>query len=233
MLLAEAFTRILNEYPRAMSETYKGHGVADFLRKDIPDLVRRVGEIPAEFEVEGSPGKGQWNRCPWVAILDPLITDTAQKGYYVVYLFREDFSGFYLSLNQGVTDLRRIYKSGAKDALRARASDFRARLPKERGPLSIVEIDLRSSTSANFSSDYEAGNILSVFYSSSQVLSESSLVEDLRRVFDLYNQLSDTESVPVGTIGAEDDEQDNPFIEDYALFRLHKRIERNASLSKS
>jgi len=105
MLLTEAFAKIQNEYPKALKESFKGHPLAAFLRNELPDLVRRVGEIPADFKIEGSPGKGQWNRCPWVAILDPLVTDTAQKGYYVVYLFREDFSGFYLSLNQGVTDM--------------------------------------------------------------------------------------------------------------------------------
>ena len=56
-------------------------------------------------------------------------------------------------------------------------------------------------------------------------------MEDLHQALGLYNVLSDTENLQIGTIGAEEDEQDNKFIEDYALFRQHKRIERNARLS--
>lgn len=231
MLLSEAFVRVIKEYPQALTESFRAHALANFLRRDLPELVRRVGAVPADFEVEGSPGKGQWNRCPWVAVLDPLVTDTAQKGYYVVYLFREDFSGFYLSLNQGVTDVRRIYKADAKSALRARAVDFRARLPNERGKIYLETIDLRPSSAANFSTDYEAGNIVASFYNASESLGESSLVEDLQQALGMYNLLSETESVPVGTIGVEEDELNNKFIEDYAAFRQHKRIERNARLS--
>jgi 5-methylcytosine-specific restriction protein A len=231
VLLTDALKKILNEYPRALSETFKRHPLAAFLRKDLPESIRRIAEIPAEFEIEGSAGQGQWTRCPWIAVLDPLVTDTAQKGYYVVYLFREDFSGFYLSLNQVVTDVRKIYKTDAKSALRARASDFRARLPKERGCMTLETIDLRPSSSSNYSADYEAGNILSVFYDASETLSESALVDDLRQALGHYSLLSETENIAVGTIGVEEDEQNNPFIEDYSAFRQHKRIERNSRLS--
>jgi 5-methylcytosine-specific restriction enzyme A len=231
MLLKEAFVKVLTEYPKAVGEVFEGHSLAAFVRKDLPELTRRVGEIPSDCKITGSPGQGQWNKCPWVAVLDPLVTDTAQKGYYVVYLFREDFSGFYLSLNQGVTDVRRIYKADTKSALRARASDFRARLPKERGRVAIEAIDLKPSSHSNYSADYEAGNIVSTFYDATEPLSESQLVSDLREALRLYNLLSESESIPIGTIGAEDDEQGNKFIEDYTAFRQHKRIERNARLS--
>ena len=48
---------------------------------------------------------------------------------------------------------------------------------------------------------------------------------------ELYAQLSYKESLPIGTIRTEDDEQDNSVIEDYAAFRLHKRIERSPALA--
>lgn len=50
-----------------------------------------VGEQP--FIVEGSVGKGNWAETPWIAIFDPLVRESAQQGYYVVYLFRPDGSG--------------------------------------------------------------------------------------------------------------------------------------------
>ena len=50
---------------------------------------------------------------------DRLITDTARQGFYIVYLFRSDLSGVYLSLNQGVTSIRDVYGADAKKLLRS------------------------------------------------------------------------------------------------------------------
>jgi hypothetical protein len=41
-------------------------------------------EFPAasgsDYIVEGSAGQGQWVRCPWVAVFDPIVTDSAERG---------------------------------------------------------------------------------------------------------------------------------------------------------
>src|SRR5262245_52158871 len=44
---------------------------------------------------------------PWIAVLDPDITTTAQEGLYIVYLYRVDLSRIYLSMNQGATQHQR------------------------------------------------------------------------------------------------------------------------------
>ena len=49
---------------------------------------------------------GNWAQLPWIAIFNPKITKSAQSGYYIVYLFREDMKGVYISLNQGVTEYK-------------------------------------------------------------------------------------------------------------------------------
>jgi 5-methylcytosine-specific restriction protein A len=194
-------------------------------------LIRQIAQVPGEFLIEGSAGQGQWARSPWIAILDPLVSDSAQRGYYIVFLYREDFSGFYLSLNQGVTDVRRIYGAAVKGALKTRARDLRSRLGVILNRFSEVEMDLRPASQANFSADYEAGNILSRFYPSEKVPDDSVLIEDLSAMLELYSQLSYKENLSVGTIGIEDDEQNNTFIEDYTAFRQHKRIERNPAIA--
>ena len=35
--------------------------------------------------------------------MDKNITQSTQYGLYMVYLFKRDMTGFYLSLNQGIT----------------------------------------------------------------------------------------------------------------------------------
>jgi 5-methylcytosine-specific restriction enzyme A len=231
MQLCEAFKRVLNDYPGSKAKAFAGNSLANFIREEVPELIRATPEFPPEFAVDSSAGQGQWARSPWVAVLDPLVTGSAQQGYYVVYLFREDFTGLYLSLNQGVTDVRKIYGAGVKNALKTRANDFRSRLTDIPKTFGSLEIDLRPSSPSNYSADYEAGNIIAKFYDAADLPVDSVLTDDLRLMLELYGALSYKENFSVGTIGAEDDEQNNNFIEDYAAFRQHKRIERNPSLA--
>jgi MrcB-like, N-terminal domain len=65
-----------------------------------------------------SIGQGNCAKVPWIAFLDARETDSTQRGVYPVYLFREDASGFYLVLGQGVTDPKReLGTAGAQVAL--------------------------------------------------------------------------------------------------------------------
>src|SRR5207249_11126879 len=58
-----------------------------------------------------------------------------------------------------------------------------------------------------------------------------SLIEDMHAMLRLYEMLAF--SVGEGSNATlEPEEQDNEFIEDYAAFRIHRRIERNSSLAK-
>jgi MrcB-like, N-terminal domain len=53
-------------------------------------------------------------------------TDSTQRGVYPVYLFREDASGFYLVLGQGVTEPKReLGTAGAQLALADKAAQLR------------------------------------------------------------------------------------------------------------
>ena len=236
MALKEAIERVLADYPTARAELFKGHKLAEFLRHDFPDVLRPlIKELSAadgsDYIVEGSAGQGQWVRCPWVAVFDPIVTDSAERGFYPVYLFREDFTGLYLTFNQGVTDVREQYKARVKEALKTRAADFRTRLGSDTRPFTTDAIDLRRSSSTNYSADYEAGNIVAKFYAAASVPDERVLKDDLRAMLALYDVLASSVGEAAST-GVEPEEQDNEFIENYAAFRLHRRIERNPVLAQ-
>lgn len=168
-----------------------------------------------------------------MAVFDPLITDTAQRGYYPVYLFREDFTGAYLSLNQGVTEVKHRYHAGAKDALVARATDFRARLGSLPRGFSSANIDLRPSASSNNSAFYESGNICSVFYDAARLPDEGSFVNDLTAILKAYATISDTDP-DLSSAAVEGDEPPtgDEFDEDHTRFKAHRRLERNPTVSK-
>ena len=74
--------------------------------------------------VRPSVGQGNWAACPWIAVLDPRVTTTTQEGVYPVVLIREDLTGLYVTIAQGVTKLKRERgQRDAYEALRQRAGD--------------------------------------------------------------------------------------------------------------
>jgi 5-methylcytosine-specific restriction protein A len=182
---------------------------------------------------KGSAGQGNWAKGPWVGIFNPIVTTGAQRGYYPVYLFREDMHGVYLSLNQGVTEAKEHYKADAKTALRARASNFRALLGGQIDRFPELTIDLAPSSPSNDTAFYEAGNICAIYYQADALPAEGALVDDLKAMLGLYEALITGETRSDSALAdAEDDAPPGLDYEDATRFRLHKRIERRASLAK-
>jgi len=210
----------------------KRNPLANFVRTSFRDTVAGVicsSEI--RYVIKGSVGQGQWARGPWVGIFSPLVTASAQKGYYPVYLFREDLEGVYLSLNQGMTDAVAKYRSDAKTALRAKSYNFRAMLGGEWASFPLIEIDLAPSAASNPTAFYQVGNVCAKYYPTGSLPSENELVSDLRQMVALYGRLYELETL--SDVASEESQIDVPLIfEDAGKFRLHTRIERNAKLTQ-
>ena len=91
----------INAKIEVYDEPFKGHPVAKLIREDLPNSFRILIDNPKKYEIKGSSGLGRWAIVPWISFLNKEITSTPQDGYYVVLLFKEDMSGFNLSLNFG------------------------------------------------------------------------------------------------------------------------------------
>ncbi|WP_158825727.1 MrcB family domain-containing protein [Mucilaginibacter lacusdianchii] len=215
-ILKEPLISYLTEKRNAFS----GNQLANKLRNEFPNAIQDIIIDKARYKVVGSPGKGNWTECPWIAILDKLITETPQSGYYPVFLFKADMTGVYLSLNQGVTEIKDNYKRDSKNVLKLRALDFRAKL--DISPQDLLEIDLQSNTSN--AKLYEAGNIVAKYYPVNALPNLEKLKADLFRFINLYEELTfnDTQLNEESTLSAVEKKQ----------YRLHFRIERNTSISK-
>jgi len=48
-------------------------------------------------------GSGRLAKCPYIVLMDKRITSKPTYGIYIVIIFKEDMSGFYLMINQGVS----------------------------------------------------------------------------------------------------------------------------------
>ena len=228
MSLRVALELILQEYPNASKRPFAKDSVASFISGEVPEIIRSLIKNP-RYLVNGSAGKGRWARVPWIAVFDRLVTDSAQDGFYLVYLFKEDFSGIYLSLNQGVTHVRERYHSDAKHALSARAFDFLARLGRVPEGFIGGNIDLSVSSNSSLGAFYEKGAIVSRLYPAASLPSDDKLGNDLSALLDVYAVLTDRELPATKTLEREDDETN---FEDLTKIRAHKRIERNQRLAR-
>ena len=110
------------------------------------------------------------------------------RGIYVVYLFHEDLGTVALSLNQGIEETTRRLGRGAeaKEELRAEANAIRASLGRRdragfKNTLSLGSGGFRQAA-------YEAANILTKEYPTSNLPREATLVADLARALALYGR---------------------------------------------
>lgn len=229
-MLREVLVRILTDYPRARSEPYEGHALASFIRDDTAEAVRAIlrPHYP-ELIVKGSAGAGNWADVPWIAVFDPKVTESATRGYYVVYLFSADGADVHLSLNQGATAVRDEFKAKAPEVLGQRAALMRRRLSDFGADLPATAIMLRSLN--QLPRDYEAGHALGRTYNVEAMPDDAALAADLLLAAKAYLSLEFRGGLDPSLEGAAESEEDVPKVAsliERRRYRMHRRIERNS-----
>lgn len=63
MSLNAALSLFIQEYANARGTIFAKNAVADFIRKDIPEVIRETLGPNQRYVVEGSPGQGVWAGC--------------------------------------------------------------------------------------------------------------------------------------------------------------------------
>ena len=182
--------RVLADYPAARSgEPFGRDNPLWAAFEDATALLKEVEAVEAieTLTVNFSLGQGNWARVPWLAFLDARETSSTQRGVYPVLLFREDGSGAYLVIGQGVTEPKReLGQAQAYEALRAKAEEVRpycAELP-DRGFRLDGSVDLRSG--AGLGRDYEVSVAAHKFYERGSVPNDAELSEDVAAVIAAY-----------------------------------------------
>lgn len=186
--LIERFSEVINCYRTVNRENFAGNEIVKIITKAIPGLITKYLDIDVQkFLVKGSGGNGQPAEVPWISIFMRDITKTATKGLYLVFLIKADFSGMYLSLNQGFTYFKDKYgtKEG-KIKIKNAASEMRKVLntiPKD----SLKDIDLECTN--DLGKGYSAGNIAAKFYSLDNMPTDNELINDIRDYITSYEEL--------------------------------------------
>jgi hypothetical protein len=201
-LLRDSFEKILRDYPTARTSQPFGHdnAILEPFRKCEATLASPevLGNKP--IQVKASIGQGNWAKVPWIAFLDSRETDSTQRGVYVVLLFRQDGSGLYLTLNQGVTvPLNKLGQAAGRDRLRQHAREIRTRpdiqVLEGQGFRSDDEIDLRADP--GLGKDYEASTIVYKLYEKDAVPDDTAITADVQALLTAYDAYLSSQSQAV------------------------------------
>lgn len=188
--------KILAEYRFQKNNPFKGNEFSNFIRKRVEDTIPDYLFPRVEYKIHSSCGQGNWAEIPWVAAFYKELSDSAQRGYYIVYLFRADGSGVYVSLNQGYTRFTQLFKSNeAKKKIEKVSKYWHANLNflsnKNNPGFTVDPIDLKSKNKGGLPEGYELGNICSKFYSTEEILdiSNEDLLKDLEYLKMMFAEL--------------------------------------------
>lgn len=202
--MRDGFEEILARYAlaRANKEPRKGHDLWTVF-KQVADAAKATEAVQDRPNLKPIASVGQdrnFSAIPWIALLDTRETNTTQQGVYCVYLFREDMSGVYLALAQGVESLRKQYGGlvKAKGPLQARVLELRKycdNLPEKAFSLSTPDLHTQNS----LGKAYEDSTIAHKFYGAGSVPSDSVLAEDLENILTAYDLYLEHETLKHGT----------------------------------
>lgn len=174
--------QVMAQYVQARREPFEQHPLGQLLRLTIPNEIKKLSFIDEHCIVVGSIGKGQWTNVPWIAIMDNRNTRNIQRGEYVVYLFSEDMSAVYLTLNQGVTIPLRELKKEAYPYLQRKVQEMRALLPLD----GMRKDDNVILTEKGIGRNYQASTIAYIRYDRDHLPNDEQLVADLENVMENY-----------------------------------------------
>ncbi|HVF23676.1 MAG TPA: DUF3578 domain-containing protein, partial [Pyrinomonadaceae bacterium] len=190
-----AFDTILVDYFRARFKSFGRERAVWRVFEELSAYLQDCLRDRSTLKVKWGVGKGSWARIPWLAFLDSRETTSMGYGVYPVYLFREDLSGVYVALNQGINRLKEKHGTPAsRQILRERASQLLSdgsglHVLAERGFSLDTKVALH--TAPGLLKDYEASIISHKLYRRDEIPNDVEILNDLQfllRAYDHYLQ---------------------------------------------
>ncbi|WP_419513152.1 MrcB family domain-containing protein [Lactobacillus kimbladii] len=203
-VLNEIMTNYIKESTKESTEkstknSFNGNSLAENIRssylkcfKENDSKSEKISEKNGFF-VKGSAGQGNWAKIPWLGIFNKNMAKGPRQGFYLVYLFSEDMTKVYLSLNQGYTYFKKEYKKDALSYIEIISKYFQKNLLQyyeSRGLKLLTSIKLQSQVSRNtLGRGYQKGNILAIEYEKESLPENEVLLTDLSNMLDIYKKL--------------------------------------------
>ena len=167
------------------------------IRDTIPDEMRRwsaagsAALLPfrGRLNVQGRDGTGLKTFVPWVRIHSPEMSPSAQSGWYVVYLFRQDGEGVALCISHGSTrfDGGDFKPRGAAEA--ATLMEWGRGLIGAQAAAIGMQVGVALGSSEKLSRAYESTTAFSKTYDRNAIPSDDVLARDAELAVALLGEL--------------------------------------------
>jgi len=190
--IRDGLEKVMQRYVAARTGERFGGGhelwtVFSGLKEGIGDLESIRGN--PHVKVEASMGQGNWTKVPWIAFMDDRETMTTQKGVYGVFLFRQDMTGVYVTLAQGVTEPRkRLGARAAREFLKATANEIRSYIGDIEAGGFRLDDDIQLNPDGHLGADYEDSVIAYKFYAQGEVPNDDIIEADAGAVMSAYDK---------------------------------------------
>lgn len=163
----------------------------NIIKEIIPNRIKAIINLSDEnYLVEGSYGIGGYTYTPWIAIFDKGITNSAQRGFYIVILVKADLSGFYFSLNQGTTYISEKFKGHSPiNKMIEIANLLRNEVEAPFSSETLKEIDLVSRT--DNAKKYAAANIWAKYYPRENLPDSKTFEKDLIKIQESMDRIKE------------------------------------------
>lgn len=229
--MRETLLQIGQNYAFARKENFSQHPLSNLIRRQLKDHIKQaLGDMASKFIICASSGTGTWAHVPWVAVFDPMVTEKATEGYYVVYLFASDKGEIHLSLNQGTTSVMEEFRTKGPKVLRDRATFMSTRVADFASYFDTYTLDL--GYKATLPKGYEAGHAFGRMYQVDSLPNEEFLRADLHQMMKAYLALTFRGGLDSSAEGSNDEAPSSATITEVRRYRMHQRIDRHPKASK-
>lgn len=189
LVIRDQLLYILDNYLIAKEENFKEHPMGDHIRNVMPKIIsKEVGINKERYFISGSIGQGNWAEIPWISAFARELTTSATKGYYLVYLFKADMSGVYISINQGWTYFKEKYGTSlGREMVQKTTKIIRNQLNTIPLHADVSEISLGGR--GGLSKGYEHGHICGKYYDLNSLPESEVIINDFKDLLITYNEI--------------------------------------------
>lgn len=188
--MRDLLIQMMNTFAKEKTGPFGGNKAMGLYTNDFPQELYKTRLFnETQFKIEGSVGKGVWADASWVCIMDRDITTSVRRGVYIAFLFCADGKAFYMTLNQGMEELKEQHgRKKATEMMREIAAKV----------VSTIDIyDFESEPQITLGTTerakmYEKGTVCYKKYSCANMPDDEVLLHDLRNMTDIYAQYKRT-----------------------------------------
>jgi hypothetical protein len=202
-MLQQKILTLIADWPayKFRKTTDGAHPIHKLIHDEIPQSLKAWTPSPREYKFQGSDGQGNILAAPWVAVFNRNITESATKGYYLVYLLSEDLQRLVLEVGFGATQFEKRFGRGKKffEAVDGAVINMRLNsnhlldgcLPSSISRTNVDKVHLDSSGDFRLKA-YEHCAIYSLTYKTSSLPSDEVLKRDFLEYLSLYDRMANS-----------------------------------------